>query len=43
MSSLTATKIKTNMCLLSLKLFVVRTVLRAIIQTYTTYATITIR
>ena len=38
--SLIATKVETNMCLVSLKLFIVRTILCATIQTYTTYTTI---
>ena len=41
MSSLIAIKVKTNMCLVSLKLFIVLTILFANVQTCTTYTTIT--
>ena len=41
MSSLIANKVETNMCLVSIKLFIVRTILCATVQTYTTYTTIT--
>ena len=40
MSSLTANKVKTNVCLGSIKLFIVRIILYATIQTCTTYTTI---
>ena len=40
MSSLIANKVKTNMYLVSLKLFIVRTILCSTVQTYTTYTII---
>ena len=43
MSSLTANKLKTNMWLISVKLFIVRIILCATVQTYYTYTTITTR
>ena len=41
MSSLFANKIKINLCLVSNKPFIVRTMLSATVRTYTTYTTIT--
>ena len=41
MSLLVAIKVKTNTCLVSLKIFIVHTILCATVQTYTTYSTIT--
>ena len=41
MSSLIANKVKTNLCLISIKLFILRTIICATVQTYTTYFTIT--
>ena len=40
MSSLIATKVKTNMCLDSLKLFIVHNILCSTVQTYATYTTL---
>ena len=40
MSSLIADEMKTNMCLVLFKLFIVRTILSATVQTYITYITI---
>ena len=39
MCPLIANKVKTNMSLVSIKLFIVRSILCAIVQTYTTYTT----
>ena len=41
LSLLIASKVKPNMCLVSIKLFIVRTILCPTVQTYTTYTTIT--
>ena len=41
MSSLIANQVKPNKCLVSVKLFIVRTILCATVQTYSTYTTIT--